>query len=161
MGVPDHESIARAVDAAEGERAVEAVQRLSENLRPVRRTGVKIGVLFQIMRDDLEDQIAVRAALRMVSQAQELFEEFVRAREVEIAREQKRPAQAVRIVHERVAGGFLVPSVRRIAQMSQQEPAVESRRPGAPSEQIGQRVFRGGGTFHTVGRQTGFRVEIQ
>ena len=45
--------------------------------------------------------------------------------------------------------------------MSQQKSAVESRRPGAPSEQVGQRVFRGGGTFHAVGRETGFRIEIQ
>ena len=68
MGVPDRKSIARAVEAAERERAVKAVQCLPQDLRPVRRTGVKIGVLFQIVRDDLENQVAVRLALRMMAQ---------------------------------------------------------------------------------------------
>ena len=161
MGVPDHNCVARAVEAAERECTIKFVQCLSKDLRPGGRTRMEVGVLLQIMRDDLEDQVPVRPAFRVVSELQELFKEFIRRSQVEITGQEQCPAQAARIVHERMAGGFLVPSIGCIAQMSQQEPAIETRRSGAPPEQVGQRVLRSGGPFHAVGREARFRREVQ
>ena len=84
MRVPDGEGVAQTVEAAEGERAVELVQRLPEDLRPVGRARMQVRVLLQIMRDGLEDQVAVRPALRMMPQLQELFKKVVRGRKVEV-----------------------------------------------------------------------------
>ena len=149
--IADHERLPFSVHAAERKSAVQLAQRLVQDLLPRRRSRMQIRILFQIMGDHLRDQIPVRPARRMMPGLTEPLEEFTGIGQIEIAGQQQGPPQTAGFVHERMAGGNRMAAVGGIAQMPQQDLAVEFAAARAPSRRF----------LDMLRRQTRFRIQSQ
>ena len=120
IGVADRKGVAGAVYSAEGKSSVESAERLSQHFLPVGRTGVEIGILLRVVRDRLGDDVAVGAARRVMSARDETVEKRTGIGQIEIARDQHRPAQAIGFVDKGVTGTDLVTTVSGVTQVPQE-----------------------------------------
>ncbi|MPN10255.1 hypothetical protein SDC9_157550 [bioreactor metagenome] len=81
--------------------------------------------LFEAVPDHLQNQVAVRAAGRMVSGFQQPVEELPCVGQIEVSGQQQRPVQAGVGPDKRMAGVHALPAECPVSQVSQIEFAAE------------------------------------